>query len=272
MKENQFKQFNFNLIDKIFCGPYDRPVEHQKIIDYIMNQDKFSPLTKEQWRKLFGTCKISVALAKWLIDEHYDLEEEAIGLVAEICNQKETSVESMEDIKKLISYIYERVQEEKRGEILGTAFVLTCKNNNLYLIKWLLEQGADVEYCYDGQNGLEAARANIKSYDGIEDKNIVNYLQNNIHKSGGFDEVKKYYRMGFYEPPKAEVNTLLLETARERADSLLQDLCPNLLKEETSSEELHLFMEDYNWDDGIEIPYFVMLHPNCELATALMIF
>ena len=84
--------------------------------------------------------------------------------------------------------------------------------------------------------------------------------------------MKKYYRMGFYEPPKAEVNTLLLETARERADSLLQDLCPNLLKEDTSSEELHLIMEDYNWDDGIEIPYFVMLHPNCELATALMIF
>lgn len=31
-------------------------------------------------------------------------------------------------------------------------------------------------------------------------------------------------------------------------------------------------MEGYNWDDGLEIPYFIAMHENCGLATALKIF
>lgn len=35
---------------------------------------------------------------------------------------------------------------------------------------------------------------------------------------------------------------------------------------------LHIFMKNYNWDDGFEIPKKVISKKNCELSTALMIF
>ncbi|WP_051542219.1 DUF4274 domain-containing protein [Clostridium lundense] len=40
----------------------------------------------------------------------------------------------------------------------------------------------------------------------------------------------------------------------------------------TTSIELHDFLENYNWDDGFEIPYYIINHKNCELATALNAF
>ena len=270
MKDKKYEQFSRNVLDRKYSsrGGANEP---QKIIDYIVSQDNFDPLTKEQWRDLFSLCCSPAPLAKWIIGEHYDLAEEAIGLIIQLCDKNETYVKFMDDKKEVISYIYENAPEDDKKHILGTAFVLTCKNNNLYLIKWFLEQCVDVEYQYNGQTGMEAALSNIQVFDGIEDRNIVQYLEKNIHKQSCFDDVTKHYRRHFYEPPKEKVNKLLTDAAKERADFLLRDV-PDLLEEGTSAEKLHQFMEEYNWGDGLEVPYFIMQHPNCELATALMIF
>lgn len=39
-----------------------------------------------------------------------------------------------------------------------------------------------------------------------------------------------------------------------------------------SAEILHIYMNNYNWDNGFEIPRKVLLKSCCELSTALMIF
>lgn len=44
------------------------------------------------------------------------------------------------------------------------------------------------------------------------------------------------------------------------------------ITEMSDKNDLHLFFENYNWDDGFEIPRMGLENPICELATALMIF
>ena len=45
-----------------------------------------------------------------------------------------------------------------------------------------------------------------------------------------------------------------------------------LLGSKTTLEELNAFVDRYNWDDGVEIPYFIMKHKNCDLALRKKLF
>ena len=45
-----------------------------------------------------------------------------------------------------------------------------------------------------------------------------------------------------------------------------------LLGSKTTLEELNDFVNQYNWDDGVEIPYFIMHHKNCDLALRKKLF
>lgn len=45
-----------------------------------------------------------------------------------------------------------------------------------------------------------------------------------------------------------------------------------LLEEIDEPDIIHIFMNNYNWDDGFEIPKKVLDNYSCELSTALMIF
>lgn len=40
----------------------------------------------------------------------------------------------------------------------------------------------------------------------------------------------------------------------------------------TPAEQLHACLEQYNWDDGFSVPYLIVCHPNCALATAVDAF
>ena len=47
----------------------------------------------------------------------------------------------------------------------------------------------------------------------------------------------------------------------------------NLLGDSTTLKELNDFIDNqYNWDDGVEIPYFIMHHKNCDLALRKKLF
>lgn len=46
----------------------------------------------------------------------------------------------------------------------------------------------------------------------------------------------------------------------------------NTLDEIEEAETIHIFMNNYNWDDGFEIPKKILSNTCCELSTALMIF
>ena len=45
-----------------------------------------------------------------------------------------------------------------------------------------------------------------------------------------------------------------------------------LLDNSTDAIELFCFLDNYNWGDGFEIPYYILKHAKCELAIAMKIF
>ena len=61
-----------------------------------------------------------------------------------------------------------------------------------------------------------------------------------------------------------------LEICKENLKSYKK---PRLLSAKTTLEELNDFIDNqYNWDDGVEIPYFIMYHKNCDLALRKKLF
>ncbi len=63
------------------------------------------------------------------------------------------------------------------------------------------------------------------------------------------------------------------DTAKNRVKFLLGEYRkPNLLADSTTSQELMQFLDEYNWDDGMEITYYMSMHQNCDLAVALNLF
>ena len=69
------------------------------------------------------------------------------------------------------------------------------------------------------------------------------------------------------------VNYFESKESKERAVFILESYdCTDLLKEQSDAFALDEFIDNYNWDDGLETPYFILNHRNCELGTALKIF
>ena len=46
----------------------------------------------------------------------------------------------------------------------------------------------------------------------------------------------------------------------------------NAVKKLTSKEILHIIADEYNWDDGFDIPFTIMENSECDLGTALLLF
>ena len=47
---------------------------------------------------------------------------------------------------------------------------------------------------------------------------------------------------------------------------------PGLVAALQSSEDLYALLDDYNWDDGFEVPRAVAEHPACDLAVAIRLY
>ena len=45
-----------------------------------------------------------------------------------------------------------------------------------------------------------------------------------------------------------------------------------LVKSITTEDELFVLLDNYNWDNGFEVPEAIMNHPNCTLPVALLAF
>ena len=45
-----------------------------------------------------------------------------------------------------------------------------------------------------------------------------------------------------------------------------------LVKSIDSEDELFILLDNYNWDDGFEVPEAIINHPNCTLPVALLAF
>lgn len=68
-------------------------------------------------------------------------------------------------------------------------------------------------------------------------------------------------------------NILETDEVKERIKFILKEYGEvKLLDENCSVETMNQFLDEYNWDDGLEVPYYFVTHSNCDLGTALKMF
>ena len=71
---------------------------------------------------------------------------------------------------------------------------------------------------------------------------------------------------------KLNVENIKLKAIEQLLYSCDNDETMKALKNCEDNEFLYVYMYNYNWDNGFEIPEIVMGNSNCDLSTALLIF
>lgn len=143
----------------------------------------------------------------------------------------------------------------------------------IYVIQKIFEENVDIDIEYIDSNG-----ESIKGImNGLQDVQFKDYLQYYFRNKQIKEDCQKYFvgRFHKYEPKfEMKVNGYFETKAKSDCKELLKTYHKiNLLKDDTSTEELRKFIvNDYNWDDGVAIPYFIIHHKNCDLALKKEIF
>lgn len=255
--------------------------DFSEAVNYFKKMERKDQITKQEWDLFFEIIlkRQLYSLEQYLLEQYSHLGEQAVLFVPAIVDF-ETNKYSLQKMSiSMLKELIKHAPQKQIKDVLGTAFVLACKNNNILLAKFLLEQGVDDTYCYNKMTGIEAAQ---KYGEETEDAILYQYLQRNKSNSTVLEDVEKYFvpnalfslEKDYVPEHKLDNSGLTTEKARKRAIFLTKEYgTEGLLDETTKGEELYLFLkEQYNWDDGFELPYYIAVHKNCELAVALKIF
>lgn len=263
-----------------------------EVKNYIETREKNKGITLEQWEDIFEMLcyNVQIPLQKWILEEKIKLlevEEDSIRYVMIVAGRVALKLELVKKLTENVALLCEYAPKERKREFLGTAFVFACGYNNIYMVKALLEMGVDVEFRFKGFTGLDMANKYAESMEGYGDDTIYQYLLNNQFKTSGFEDVQQYYveKSDFfgtkyleYESQAAikkaqDMKILDSKICRYRTECLAKEYgYDNILDDDTSVHILADMMEEYNWDDGFELPYNIAMHKNCDLALALKIF
>ena len=131
---------------------YNKPKE---IKDYIEEKEKNQGISTQEWQMIFETfCRMGeLSLQKWILNAKVQLMEDkdfAINCLFLIIGRYETNLRNVKQMVERLDYLLKFIPDEIKGDILGTAFVIACEYNNIFLIKYLLEQDTDINYKYKG--------------------------------------------------------------------------------------------------------------------------
>ena len=268
---------------------------YKKVKHFLQNQTSFSntdeltaylkkmsfkeEISEKEWSEFFEIIlgKCSASLVKAFLSVQPDIGSDMSKYVPAVVNWYTRSYADQKAMTEIILLLMENAMEKQRGNILGKAFVTACLYNHIFVVKFLLGQGVDYAYCYKKMTGEDAALKYAKGRVGQGDDTLYQYLQRNKIVTENYEDIEKYFMQGTfgrnYEPPKQEEDLNSL-TSKEQAIFIAEEYgYDNLLEDSTTGETLHSFLqEEYNWDDGLELPYYIALHKNCQLATALKLF
>ena len=264
----------------------------QFIIDYIEDKEKKQGITLEEWKLIFEIfCSgRRIELQRWILENKIKilhLDDDAIRYVMLLTKGFTPELNRARVMAENMGLLYEYAPVELKREFLGTAFVICCGYNNIYMVKYLLELGVDCTFRFQGMTGLEIAQKYAESMEGYGDDTVYQYILRNQNRDNELEDVLKYYvsKRNFldmeYFVYETEA-TICKEEDRSKLDSKLCRLIAqqnavdygyeHLFDDDTSAKTFMEFLDYYNWDDGLEIPYYIAMHSNCDLAVALRLF
>ncbi len=163
--------------------------------------------------------------------------------------------------------IERKLPSEEAVLFISSMLVLSIRYDMLYVTQYLLKKviNCDETTQNDIQRELlEQPDLNMREF-------IDGYYENGLFRKDATDYFDQH---GAYKPfiEKDERDYFATKGKAICKDILKSYEKPCLLSDETTREELYAFVNIYNWDDGVEIPYFIMHHKNCDLALRKKLF
>lgn len=162
-----------------------------------------------------------------------------------------------------------RIDEQDQSLFWKEVMVLAVKYRYIYMVQKMMQMKVDATY--KNQNG-ESAESLIGN---MKDKTMAEYVRYYIQNGQIKEDCGAYFVDNKYTPECYEEDvdyfaTKGLEVCKEVLKSYRKS---KLLNEQTTLKELNDFIDKkYNWDDGVEVPYFIMRHKNCDLNLRKKIF
>ena len=162
-----------------------------------------------------------------------------------------------------------RIDEQDQSLFWKEVMVLAVKYRYIYMVQKMMQMRVDATY--KNQNG-ESAESLIGN---MKDKTMAEYVQYYIQNGQIKEDCGVYFVDNKYTPEYNEEDvdyfaTKGLEVCKEVLKSYRKS---KLLNDQTTLKELNDFIDKkYNWDDGVEVPYFIMCHKNCDLNLRKKIF
>jgi len=165
----------------------------------------------------------------------------------------------------------EFISKEYIGDYYSFMFDIAIKNGLIATVQALLFKDKEIGFL----------SKNIIDYDSDlneqSDKRIGRCVRNYL-LTGEISENWKDYVDGYTYIPDTQTATANTEDYfKTKAKEICKDNLKSykksrLLSKNTTLEELDAFVDQYNWDDGVEIPYFIMHHKNCDHALRKKLF
>ena len=143
---------------------------------------------------------------------------------------------------------------------------LTIESDNICTLQELLKKDKELHFI---QGGIEEFEPLIQKQADLRiGENVRSYIQN-----GTIGEDWQSFINGVKYVPDIYVDYFATEGKEICKENLKSYKKSRLLSDKTTLEELNDFIDNqYNWDDGVEIPYFIMRHKNCDLALRKKLF
>ena len=162
-----------------------------------------------------------------------------------------------------------RIDEQDQSLFWKEVMVLAVKYRYIYMVQKMMQMRVDATYKNQNGESAESLIGNIK--DKTMAEYVRYYIQNGqIKEDCGAYFVDNKYTPEYYEEDVDYFATKGLEVCKEVLKSYRKS---KLLNDQTTLKELNDFIDKkYNWDDGVEVPYFIMRHKNCDLNLRKKIF
>ena len=179
-----------------------------------------------------------------------------------------------------IKILADNMKEDERQEFLDETFIVVAKNREIMVAEYLMYQGADISYV--NKKGLSVEKFET----AMEDMTMATYLSyyrmNGKKKGPAVDYFKCKVKnlkdkpleqrmwVTRYDPrfKEEEAGVVFGKRALTVCKEILKDYeKTGILKKTTKAEDIDAFVEEYNWDDGFEVPHFLAVHPNCSRET-----
>ena len=173
-------------------------------------------------------------------------------------------LEDQERMLKRIKFLADNTGKEELQVFFNEVMIVAAKNREILIAEYLMDQGADMTY--ESEKG-ESVEKYESTMDDLTMKSYLSYFRKNGKKKG---LASAYFSdKGFYAPKFADEDGQVFgKRALKVCNDILKDYGKSgLLKNSTKAKDLDEFIEEYNWDDGFEVPHFIAVHPNCSQET-----